>query len=211
MNPANDVSWRGVASALVRSYVADLRAWAAKLVAGYGVAVAMLVGGVLTLFAAIAVGVTALFHLVESHYGGDTAYGAIGGGLLIFAIVLVLVGWAMLRRRTPPLPRPQRQVEAARRIFLTHCIARHWLAGWSGNRGGGADHQAVHRRGCYDLGGMDRVLAPSVLVSKVSRTAVSRRSGLFASDLAPRRHCAGWSPGGIVDIVLWLIGSALLS
>jgi hypothetical protein len=62
MNPANDVSWRGVASALVRSYVADLRAWAAKLAAGYGVAVAMLVGGVLTLFAAIAVGVTALFQ-----------------------------------------------------------------------------------------------------------------------------------------------------
>ena len=43
MNPANDVSWRGVASALVRSYVADLRAWAAKLAAGYSVAVAMLV------------------------------------------------------------------------------------------------------------------------------------------------------------------------
>jgi hypothetical protein len=131
MNPANDVSWRGVASALVRSYVADLRAWAAKLVAGYGVAVAMLVGGVLTLFAAIAVGVTALFHLVESHYGGDTAYGAIGGGLLFLAIVLVLVGWAMLRRRTPPLPRPQRQVEAARRILLrpTALRATGWLAG----------------------------------------------------------------------------------
>ncbi len=131
MNLPNDVGWRRVPSALLRSYVADLRAWAAKLATGYAVAVAMLVGGVLALFAAIAVGVTALFHFIERHYGADIAYGAIGGGLLVLAIVLLLIGWAMLRRRTPPLPRPRRQLQAARRELVRpaalHAIG--WLPG----------------------------------------------------------------------------------
>jgi hypothetical protein len=117
MNPVSEIGWRGTASLLLKSYVADLRRWAARLAAGYAAAAAMLAGGVLALFAAAAVGVTALFHLIERHYGSDVAYASIGGGLFVLAIVLLLAGWAMLRRRAPPLPRPRRQAQVARRVI----------------------------------------------------------------------------------------------
>jgi uncharacterized membrane protein YedE/YeeE len=105
-------------STLLRSYAADLRGWAAKLAAGYAIAVVILVGAVLALFAAIAVGITALFHLIEHHYGTDIAFGSIGGGLLILAIVLFLTAWLMLRWRTRLPPRPRRQLQAAKRGWV---------------------------------------------------------------------------------------------
>ena len=64
MNLPNESGLRGGLVALLRSYVADVRKWAAKLVGGYAVAVALLFASVLALFAAIAVGITALFHVL---------------------------------------------------------------------------------------------------------------------------------------------------
>jgi hypothetical protein len=123
MNPAREIGWRGTASLLLKSYAGDLRKWSTRLVVGYGVATAMLAGGVLALFAAIAVGVTALFHLIERFYGTDIAYASIGGGLFVLAVLLLLSGWAMLQRRTPPLPRPHRQAQVARRIIAGRGMA----------------------------------------------------------------------------------------
>jgi hypothetical protein len=117
MNPARKIGWRETASLLLKSYVGDLRKWSMRLAVGYGVATAMLAGGVLALFAAIAVGVTALFHLIERFYGTDIAYASIGGGLFVLAVLLLLSGWAMLRRRTPQLPRPHRQAQVAKRMI----------------------------------------------------------------------------------------------
>jgi len=114
---------RSALAGLLRSYVADLRAWAVGLAAGYGAAVAMLAGGIVALFAAAAVGITALFRLIERHYGTDIAFGAIGGGLLLLAIVLVLGGWAMLRRRVPSLPRPHRQAAVAKRMVTPAALS----------------------------------------------------------------------------------------
>ena len=107
--------WRAAVANMLRSYVGDLRRWITRLVAGYAVAAALLVGGVLTLFAAIAVGITALFHLIERYYGTGVAYGGIGGGLLALAIVLLLSGVMSLRRKMPPLPRPLARAHAAKR------------------------------------------------------------------------------------------------
>jgi hypothetical protein len=109
MSDARANGWRGAAFALLRSYVADLRRWAGELASGYAVAAALLVGSVLALFAAVAVGITALFHLVERHYGTDAAYGGIGSGLLVLAIVLFVSAWALLRRQMPPFPREERR------------------------------------------------------------------------------------------------------
>jgi hypothetical protein len=124
MNEPREGGLRGAASALLRSYIADLRGWVAKLATGYAVAAVVLVGGILALFAAIAVGITALFHLIERHYGIDVAYGGIGGGLLVLAIVLFLIGWALLRRRMAPLPRPHRQMQAAKRTLVRPAARR---------------------------------------------------------------------------------------
>jgi hypothetical protein len=107
-------------SALWRSYAADLRGWAAGRAAGYGVAAALLVGGILAVFAAIAVGAIALFHVIELRYGANTAFAALGGGLLALGAILLLAGWLMMGRHGAPLPRPHRQFRAARNMLALH-------------------------------------------------------------------------------------------
>jgi hypothetical protein len=114
---------RGV-SALWRSYAADLRGWAVTLAAGYGVAAALLVGGILAVFAAIAVGAVALFHFIELRYGANVAFGTLVGGLLALGATLLLAGWVMIRRKTPPLPRPHRQFRAAKQMLARSTISR---------------------------------------------------------------------------------------
>ncbi|MGA8901194.1 hypothetical protein [Bradyrhizobium sp.] len=123
MNVALKGEPRGL-SALWRSYAGDLRGWVARLAARYGVAVALLAGGILAVFAAIAVGATALFHFIELRYGANAAFAAIGGGLLALGVILLLAGWLTMRRRAPPLPRPRRQFRAARQMLAGSTIAR---------------------------------------------------------------------------------------
>lgn len=125
--PATNVPVRGKRrgfSALWRSYATDLRGWAIRLVAGYGVAAALLVGGVLALFGAIAVGAIALFHFLELRYGIDIAFAALGGSLVVLAVILLLAGWLMMRRKAAPLPRPHRQFRAAKQMLAGSTIAR---------------------------------------------------------------------------------------
>lgn len=111
-------------SALWRSYVGDLKSWAARLAAGYGVAAALLVGGTLAVFAAIAVGAIALFHVLELRYGTNAAFAALGGGLLALGAILLLAGWLMIGRQAAPPPRPHRQFRAARQMLVGPVIAR---------------------------------------------------------------------------------------
>jgi hypothetical protein len=114
---------RGV-SALWRSYTADLKAWAVTLAAGYGVAAALLVGGLLAVFGAIAVGGMALFHFIEFRYGANTAFATLGGGLLALGAILLLAGWVMIRRKAAPLPKPDRQFRAAKQMLAGSTISR---------------------------------------------------------------------------------------
>jgi hypothetical protein len=111
-------------SALWRSYGRDLRGWVVTLAAGYGVAAALMLAGVLAVFAAAAVGATALFQFLELRYGPNAAFAALGGGLLVLAAILLLSGWLMIRRRAAPLPRPRRQLHAARRMLVGSTISR---------------------------------------------------------------------------------------
>jgi hypothetical protein len=124
MNPGDRTGWRAAASGLMRSYLSDLRRWAVGLSTRYIVAVVIAVGGVLAAFAACAVGITALFHLIENQYGTGTAYAAIGGGLLFVGMILLVLAWTMLRAQTPPLPRPHRQVQSARRMMVRSSALR---------------------------------------------------------------------------------------
>ncbi|WP_298253913.1 hypothetical protein [Bradyrhizobium sp.] len=125
--PATDRSRAGkprTVSALLGSYGRDLKGWIAKLAAGYGIAAALMLVGVLAVFAAIVVGFIALFHFVALRYGEYVGFAVIGGGLLLLGIILLLVGYAMTRRKTAPLPRPRRQFRAARQMLLGNTIAR---------------------------------------------------------------------------------------
>jgi len=111
-------------SALWGSYAADLKGWVVGLVTGYGIAAALLVGGVLAVFAAIAVGAMALFHFIELRYGANTAFAALGGGLLALGAILLLAGWLMIGRRAAPIPRPHRQFRAAKNMLVGGTVAR---------------------------------------------------------------------------------------
>jgi hypothetical protein len=111
-------------SALWRSYIADLKTWAARLAAGYGVAAALLAGGILAVFGAIAVGGMALFHFIELRYNANTAFAALGGGSLALGAILLLAGWLMISRQAAPLPRPHRQFRAAKQMLVGSAISR---------------------------------------------------------------------------------------
>jgi hypothetical protein len=124
MTSADNTIRRGGISALLQSYAADLRGWAARIASGYAIAIGLVATGGVLLFAAVVVGIAALFHFIERHYGPDTAYEAIGGGLLVLGAVLILAGVAALRRRIPPLPRPSRQVQAAKRLVVGSAAVR---------------------------------------------------------------------------------------
>jgi hypothetical protein len=123
MNAAVEGKSRGF-SALWRSYAADVRGWAAKLATGYGVGAALLVGGILAVFGAITVGAMALFHFIELRYGANTAFAALGGGLVVLAGILLLAGWLTITRRAPPLPRPRPQLRAAKQMLVGSTISR---------------------------------------------------------------------------------------
>lgn len=111
-------------SALFSSYAADLKGWAASRAAGYGVAAALVAGGILALFGAIAVGAMALFAFLELRYGANTAFAALGFGLLGLGAILLLSGYLMLGRKAAPLPRPDRQFRAARNMLVGSTVAR---------------------------------------------------------------------------------------
>ena len=123
MNAAVEGKSRGF-SALWRSYAADLRGWATKRAAGYGVGAALLVGGILAVFGAIAVGAMALFHFIELRYGAYIAFAALGGGLVVLSAILLLAGWLTISRRAPPLPRPRPQLRAAKQMLVGSTISR---------------------------------------------------------------------------------------
>jgi MFS family permease len=110
-------------SALGQSYAADLRGWVVRRAAGYGIAAALMLGGVMAVFGAIVVGAIALFHFLELRYGTNIAFAALGGGLLALAAILLLAGWLTLQRRAP-LPRPERQFRAAKQMMMGSTISR---------------------------------------------------------------------------------------
>jgi hypothetical protein len=110
--------------ALWGSYAADLRGWVGRLAAGYGIAAALMVGGVLAVFAAIAVGMVALFHFIELRYGANIAFAALGSALLVLGATLLLAGWLVMKRKAAPLPRPHEQFRAARQMLLGSTISR---------------------------------------------------------------------------------------
>lgn len=110
-------------SAIWASYAADLRGWATKRAAGYGIAVALILGALLAVIGAVTVGVVAMFHFLELRYGTSVAYSTLGVGLLVLAAILLLSGWLMLQQRSP-LPRPERQLRAAKQMLVGTTISR---------------------------------------------------------------------------------------
>jgi hypothetical protein len=87
-----------------RSYVRDRTDQATGAVTSYAVATGLFAIAGIFLIAACLVGLTALFRWVEMHYGPFPAFGAVGGLLLLVAVVCGGIAIIKLKRPAPEFP-----------------------------------------------------------------------------------------------------------
>jgi hypothetical protein len=78
------------------SYIEDRTDHGKNVVKAYAVGAGFYVGAALFALAACFVGLGALFHYVEAHYGPYTAFSVVGGLLVLLAIVLAAIGAAKM-------------------------------------------------------------------------------------------------------------------
>lgn len=81
----------------VESYAHDRLDQGKGVVRGYAIGAGLYFAAGLFLIAALFVGVVALFRWIELHYGPNIAFGAIGGGLVVLAVLCALIAAAMMR------------------------------------------------------------------------------------------------------------------
>jgi len=86
------------------SYAHDRAAQGQGIVASYAVAAGLYAAAGIFLIAAGLVGVTALFRWIEINYGLFWAFGAVGGLLLLIAIVCLALASGALKRPAKPFP-----------------------------------------------------------------------------------------------------------
>jgi hypothetical protein len=86
------------------SYARDRAAQGQGIVASYAVAAGLYAAAGIFLIAAALVGVTALFRWIEINYGTFWAFGAIGGLLLLIAIVCAGLAASKLKRPAKQFP-----------------------------------------------------------------------------------------------------------
>ena len=86
------------------SYAHDRAAQGQGIVASYAVAAGLYAAAGIFLIAAALVGVTALFRWIEINYGLFWAFGAVGGTLLLIAIVCAGVAASRLKRPAKQFP-----------------------------------------------------------------------------------------------------------
>lgn len=96
-----------------RSYLRDRAAQGQGIVASYAVAAGLYAAAGIFLIAACLVGVTALFRWIEMNYGLFQAFGAVGGLLLIVAIVFAALAASKLKRPAPHFPSLTSRLRAA--------------------------------------------------------------------------------------------------
>lgn len=88
----------------VRSYLRDQTNQATGTATSYAVAAALFATAGIFLIAACLVGITALFRWIEINYGVFQAFGAVGGLLLVIALICAGLAADRLKRPTPHFP-----------------------------------------------------------------------------------------------------------
>jgi uncharacterized membrane protein len=99
----------GPINGFLQSYAGDLKGWTVRIALRYVVAVALLLAAAAGLVGAIAVGIAALFHWLETAYDLKVAYAAVAGLLVVLALVSAGIAVLLLKGKLPPIPRPKRQ------------------------------------------------------------------------------------------------------
>jgi hypothetical protein len=107
--PPHDQIPPGSFTGFLQSWAGDLKGWTTGIIIRYVMAIALLIGAVAGLVGAISVGMAALFRFIEAHYGPNTAYEVVSGGLVLLALVSAGISILLLKVKLPPIPRPGRQ------------------------------------------------------------------------------------------------------
>ena len=108
----------------LRSYSGDLTRWVGDIVRRYTTAVVLMVIGALLVLVAVGFGVAAVFHFLELHYGLNVAFASVGGFFVIVGLIVLVWGFALLKRSLPPVPRPIRQLQEFKRAAALDLILR---------------------------------------------------------------------------------------
>lgn len=102
----------GFVGALLSSYQSDVTGWFSRISTRYAIAIGFLIAGAICILGALAVALAALFWWIEVHYGEIEAYGAIFALLFGVGIIALLVGFIVMKRRTPAFPKGEQQMRA---------------------------------------------------------------------------------------------------
>lgn len=81
----------------VESYANDRLDQGKGVVKGYAIGAGLYLAAGIFLIAAIFVGVVALFRWIELNYGSNIAFGSIGGGFVVIALICALAAAAAMR------------------------------------------------------------------------------------------------------------------
>ena len=81
----------------VESYAIDRLDQGKGLVKGYVIGAGLYLAAGIFLIAALFVGVVALFRWIELHYGANIAFGSVGGGFVVLALLCALIGASAMR------------------------------------------------------------------------------------------------------------------
>jgi hypothetical protein len=106
--PSHDQIPPGPINGFLQSWAGDLKGWTTGIIIRYVVAIALLLAAAAGLVGAIAVGVAALFHWLETTYGLKAAYAGVAGLLVVLAVVSAGIAVLLLKGKLPPIPRPKR-------------------------------------------------------------------------------------------------------
>jgi hypothetical protein len=102
----NPPSGAGRFFAPVKAYFEQLTTWAKRRVTAYGIAAALLSLAAFFLMIAVGIGTAAGFHWIELQFGVWVAYASVGGGFGLLGVLMLLIGFLLIKRQIPPLPSP---------------------------------------------------------------------------------------------------------
>ena len=120
---------------LVRSYGLELRGWVTSVGLRYAMALATLVAGAICFLVSLGIVLSAFFYFLEMRYGIYAGYEIVGGLFLALGATGTVIGIWLLKRQTPPLPRPRPQVEILKQSMTRSTVLRFARYRWAGRAG----------------------------------------------------------------------------
>jgi hypothetical protein len=122
-------------AAMLRAYAKEIRHWAMGVAARRAVALGTMLAAAISLVVALGIGVSALFHYIETTYGIYIAFAIVGGCFLLFGVVGMTIGLGSWNRPISSFPRPHLRSRLLKASFVLPAAARTLAGRANENRG----------------------------------------------------------------------------